>query len=100
MIKQAHTKKPDHLNGIQILSASYFTSSILVLPELRAPYENDNANKVSTLLNTPWRPEGLIPPNLEDISPIWLSPLTQALADLPPAPSPHLPHNQIVLLPK
>ena len=51
-IEQAH-KKPDQLNELQILSASSFTSSILALPESRALCETDNANKVSTLLNTP-----------------------------------------------
>ena len=51
--KASTHKKPDHLNGLQILSASSFTSSILVLPESRALCETDNANKVSTLLNTP-----------------------------------------------
>ena len=45
-------KKPDHLNGLQILSASSFTSSIFVLPESRAPCQTDNASMVSTLLNT------------------------------------------------
>ena len=35
------------------MSASSFTSVILVLPESRAACETDNANKVSALLNTP-----------------------------------------------
>ena len=51
--KASTHKKPDHLNGLQILSASSFTSSILVLPESRALCKTDNASKVSTLLNTP-----------------------------------------------
>ena len=51
--KSSTHKTPDHLIGLQILSASSFTSSILVLPESRAKYETDNANKVSILLNTP-----------------------------------------------
>ena len=51
--KASAHKKSDHLNGLQILSASSFTSSILVLPESRALCETDNANKVSTLLNIP-----------------------------------------------
>ena len=42
----------DHLNWLQMLSASSFTSSISVLPESKAPCETDNADKVSTLLNT------------------------------------------------
>ena len=51
--KASTYKKSDHLNGLQILSVSSFTSSILVLPESRAPCETDDANKVLTLLNTP-----------------------------------------------
>ena len=51
--KASTHKKPDHLNGLQMLSASSFTSSILVLLESRALCETDNANKVSTLLRTP-----------------------------------------------
>ena len=51
--KASTHKKPDHLNGLQILSASSFTSSILILPESRALCKTDNASKVSTLLNTP-----------------------------------------------
>ena len=46
-------KKPDHLNGLQLLSASSFTTSILVLPESRALCETDIDNEVSTLLITP-----------------------------------------------
>ena len=37
----------------QILTASSFSSSILILPEIRAPCATDNANKVLVLLNTP-----------------------------------------------
>ena len=44
---------PEHLNGLQILSISFFTNSILVLPESRAPWDTDNAIQVLTLLNTP-----------------------------------------------
>ena len=51
--KTSTRKKTDHLNGLEILNASSFTSSILVLPESRAPCKTDNANKVSALLNTP-----------------------------------------------
>ena len=60
--------------------------------------ETDNANKVSTLLNTPWRPEVLIPPHplhLKVISPIWLSHPTHALTDFS-----HLLQNQIIPLSK
>ena len=51
--KASTHKKTEYLNGIQILSAFSFTSTILVLPESRTPCETDNANKMSTLLNTP-----------------------------------------------
>ena len=47
-----HTQKAWSFK-IQILTASSFTSYILVLPESRAPCEIDNTNKVSILLNTP-----------------------------------------------
>ena len=46
-IKEAHTKSLTILDGLEILSASSFTT-ILALPESRAPWETDNANKVST----------------------------------------------------
>ena len=43
---------PDNLNEQWIFSTSSFTSSILALPESSAACGTDNANKVSTLLNT------------------------------------------------
>ena len=50
--KASSHERPDHLNRLQIMSPSSFSSVIFVLPESRAACETDNANKVSKLLNT------------------------------------------------